>query len=138
MLREEIRNIKGTKKDFRMFGLTVGGVLLALGLFMLWRERPAHVWLLGCGAFLSLSGVLFPSLLKPLYKVWMSFAVVAGWVMTRIVLSVLYFIVVTPIGLLARLAGKRFLDLQWRSSQKSYWNHRETAGHVREHDERQF
>jgi hypothetical protein len=138
MLREEIRNIKSTRRDLRNFGFAVGGVILALGFFLLLKERPAAPWLLGLGALLVGFGVLFPAPLKPLQKIWMSFAVVAGWVMTRIILSVLFYLIITPIGLLARIMGKRFLDLTWDDSVESYWNRRETERHAREQDEKQF
>jgi hypothetical protein len=125
MLIEEIKNIKSTKKDLRNFGLAVGAVLLIIGGLLFWKERPSHPYFLGLSAFLIASGLIFPSLLKPFQKAWMTLAVILGWVMTRVILSILFYLVVTPIGVVARLAGTRFLELKWDKEAKSYWNLRE-------------
>ena len=124
MIRDEIRNIKSTKKDLRTFGLSVGGVLLLIGGLLFWKARPAWPYFAGCGASLMLVGAAFPAALKPLQKVWMTFAVIMGWVMTRVILTILFFFVLCTTGLIARLSGKRFLELGWKDGSESYWNRR--------------
>lgn len=138
MLIYEIRAIKSTRKDLRNFGLAVGAVLALLGLILLWRERPAWPYMLGIGLALTILGIIFPTSLKPLQKLWMSFAVVMGWFMTRLILLVLFFLVLTPIGLAARVAGQRFLDRTPEGEVNSYWNLRDGEEQVRKHFERQF
>ena len=120
MLKEDIRAIRSERRDLRNFGLVVGGVFAALGLFLLWKERPAGIWLGGIGSALVLLGALLPGLLLPLQKVWMTLAVIMGWVMTRVILSVLFFLVLTPIGLVARTAGQRFLDRSF-TREETWW-----------------
>ncbi len=70
-------------------------------------------------------GLAAPIILWPLQKIWMMVAVILGWVMTRIILSILFYLVITPISLLGRLFGKRFLDLKIDRSATSYWIKRE-------------
>ena len=62
-----------------------------------------------------------PGKLAFLYGMWMQLAEGLGWLMTRIVLSALYFGVVTPIGFFARLFGKVFLDISFKKDAGTYW-----------------
>jgi len=60
--------------------------------------------------------------LKSIYKVWMKLTIPLGWVMTRAILSILFFLVITPIGLVRRIFGKNPLDLKFnREDTNSYW-----------------
>jgi hypothetical protein len=138
MLKEEIKGIQSSKKDLRNFGLVVGGVLLLLGVLLLWRGKGSYPVFLACGTVLLLAGVLAPSLLKPIQRPWMILATGLGWLSTRIILSVLFYAILTPIGFFSRLWGKRFLSLRPDTSLKSYWNYREQRKPKPEEYERQF
>lgn len=121
MVFEDIRNIKSGKRDLRKFGLTVGIALGIFGGLFLWRGKGYYdILFYIAGAFLLLS-LTVPIVLKPIQKVWMALAVILGWVMTRVILSILFFAVVTPIALISRLFGKGFLDLEFDESTESYW-----------------
>jgi Saxitoxin biosynthesis operon protein SxtJ len=125
MILEEIRNIKESQKDLRKFGLTVGIVLLLICVFLFFKHKGSYIYVGILGGLLILSGLIIPIILKPLNKVWMTLAILMGWVMTRIILIILFFIVLTPLGLIAKLFGKDFLDLKIERSRKSYWEIRE-------------
>ena len=79
-----------------------------------------------------------PSILKPINYLWMSFAIVVGWIMTRIILTVLFFLVLAPIGLIGRLAGKQFLQLSWDRSGRTYWNKKQVFDLENDRLEKQF
>jgi hypothetical protein len=84
-------------------------------------------------------GLVLPAALKPLQKVWMIFAVVMGWFMTRVILGVLFFFVFTTISLISKLLlRKQFLDLKIDKSAKSYWVRRESKPFDAKNYERQF
>jgi hypothetical protein len=68
----------------------------------------------------------------------MVLAVCMGWVMTRIILSVLFFFVLTPLGLIAKIAGKHFLIKSPQEGIESYWRRRKEEAPGKEHFERQF
>jgi multisubunit Na+/H+ antiporter MnhG subunit len=138
MLIEEIRGIRSDRRDLRNFGFVVGGVLLALASFLFWKDRPAWTWIGGIGAALVTLGAILPASLLPLQKVWMTLAVIMGWIMTRIILSVLFFLVLTPIGLIARATGKRFLERRLHREADSYWKVREDPAPGGEHYEKQY
>ena len=82
-------------------------------------------------------GLIIPVMLKPLYFVWMTFATILGWVMTRVILSLVFYLIITPIGLLTKLLGKDFLALQ-RVESDSYWNYRDSAEELNQDYEKQF
>ena len=125
MILEEIKNIKESKKDLRKFGLTVGIVFLAIAAFLFWKGKESYLALGIVGGFLVIVGLLFPIILRPLNKTWMTLAILMGWVMTRVILTVLFFAVLTPLGFIAKLFGKNFLDLKLDKEQNSYWEIRE-------------
>ena len=76
-------------------------------------------------------------ILKPIYKIWMIFAVIIGWIMTRVILSVLFFSIITTIGIFTRLVGKDFLNLKSKNNE-SYWNIRNKEYELNQDYEKQF
>ena len=135
---EEIRNINNTKDDFRKFGITIGIFLLIVASFLFWKGKETFEILLVSGLALSILGFTAPTILKPIYWAWMTFATILGWIMTRVILSLLFYIVITPIGVLSRLFGKNFLDLKWDKSKETYWNFRPKEQRKNEDYENQF
>ena len=83
-------------------------------------------------------GFLVPIILKPIYLVWMIFAVILGWFMTRFILSLLFYLVITPIGLVLRIMGKDLLELRKEEVQDSYWNMRDSEKEQNQNYEKQF
>jgi len=96
------------RKDLRSFGLVMAAALILIfGLLLPWifdHAIPKWPWL-GAGVFASLA-LIWPGVLAPVYKAWMKFGHVAGWINTRIILGLVFFLIVLPIGLLMRLSGK--------------------------------
>jgi len=140
MLIEEIKNIKSDKKELRKFGITVGAVLVLIGFaFQFFGNNYSFYMIIGTiGAVLIFFGVIYPNILLPLHKIWMSLAVVLGFIMTRVILSILFYLIVTPIGFIAKLTGKDFLDLKIEKDKESYWHKREIKEYQKIDTERQF
>ncbi|MGB2705768.1 MAG: SxtJ family membrane protein [Candidatus Omnitrophota bacterium] len=124
---EEIKDIKSTKDELREFGLTIGIILVILGALTLWRGRPQAPYFLGLGALFIILGITLWQVLKPLQKVWMSFSIILGFFVSRLILTILFFAVITPIGLIMKLLGKDILDERIDKSRPSYWHERDTA-----------
>ena len=135
---EEIKNIKSEKSDLRKFGITIGLILLIIAGFLFWKEKESFQILLTFGVTFCILGIAIPFILKPIYWVWMIFATILGWIMTRVILSLLFYIIFTPIGLILRFFGKQFLELQWDKSKESYWNFRTNEHLKKENYEKQF
>ena len=134
---EELNSIKSRRKDLKNFGFTIGFILLIIGVFLFVREKDFFIYLFSIGSILIFLGEITPFILKPIYKIWMIFAVIIGWIMTRIILSVLFFSIITIIGLFTRLIGKDFLNLKSKSNE-SYWNIRNKERELNQDYEKQF
>jgi hypothetical protein len=125
MIIEDIRNIRSEKRDLRNFGITMCVGLGVLGVLFFWRDKGAYVYFLVLSPVFLILGLTVPVALKPAHKVWMSLAVVLSWFMTRVILSLLFYLGITPISFLGRLFGRRFLDVAMEDSKESYWIYRE-------------
>ena len=135
---EEIKNIKSEKSDLRKFGITIGVILLVIAGFLFWKEKESFQIFLAIGITLLLTSIALPSVLKPVYWIWMIFAIILGWFMTRVILSLLFYVVFTSIGLTLRFFGKQFLELRWDKSKKSYWKYITNEKLQNENYEKQF
>ena len=135
---EEIKNIKSEKSDLQKFGITIGVILLIIAGFLFWKEKESFQILLTFGVTLFILGIAIPFILKPIYWVWMIFATILGWIMTRVILSLLFYTIFTPIGLILRFFGKQFLELRWDKSKESYWNFRTNEHLQKQNYENQF
>ena len=135
---EEIKNIKSKKSDLRKFGITIGVILLIIAGFLFWKEKESFQIFLAIGITLFLTAITIPFILKPVYWIWMFFATILGWIMTRVILSLLFYIIFTPIGLILRFFGKQFLELRWDKSKESYWNFRINEHLKKENYEKQY
>ena len=124
-MQEELKSLSTTKRDLRMFGLMVGGVFLLLGGIALFRHKWTAPWLLTPGIVLFGLGLAWPRSLKLIYIAWMGLALGLGLVVSSVLLTVFFYVVITPIGLIARLAGKDFLSLKMEPDAKSHWQPRE-------------
>ena len=134
---EELNSIKSSSKELKNFGVTIGFILLMIGVFLFVIEKDLFIYFFSIGLILIIIGGIAPVILRPIYKIWMIFAVIIGWVMTRVILSVLFFSIITTIGIFTRLIGKDFLSLKSRN-QKSYWNIRDREHELNQDYEKQF
>ncbi len=108
--------------ELRKFGLVMTVPLALIGGVLLWKGRMLAAWiLLGLGLFFLLSGLLFPRLLGPIEKAWMWLAEIIGAVMTRVILTIVFYLVLTPIGLFMRLRGRDLLKMKLDPNADSYW-----------------
>lgn len=135
---EQIKNIKSGKKELRQFGIALGVVLGLLGGLFFLHGKGYYFSFFILSAMLLFFGLVLPTLLKPIQKVWMSLAIVIGWFMTRVILTVLFYLVVTPIGILARIFGKRFLDIRFNRNVDSCWIARKPVRFDKRSYENQF
>ena len=137
-MNEEIENIKSEKSDLRKFGITIGVILLVIAGFLFWKEKESFQIFLAIGIILLLTSIVIPPILKPVYWIWMLFSIILGWFMTRVILSLMFYVIFTSIGLTLRVFGKQFLELRWDKSKDSYWNFRTNENQQKENYEKQF
>ena len=125
------------KKQWRSFGLIVGGAFALLGAWPAVRGGSGpRLWALGLAGFLVGAALVYPPILRYPHAGWMWLGGVLGWINTRIILSILFYGVFTPIGVIRRWMGKD-------SMRRSFDPHAETYRMVRgprpgSHMKRQF
>jgi len=134
----EIRNIKESKKDLRKFGLSVGIVLFIISALLFWFDKTSYLIFGIIGVSLIILAIVYPKLLKPFNKVWMSIAIVLGWFMTKVILIILFYIILTPIGIIAKIFGKKFLNLKKDKAVNTYWEYRKDEKISKSNLENQF
>lgn len=121
MIREELRQLDQSPRALRSFGRLVGGVLLVFGTLAWWRARAWWPWVTGPGLGLFLFGQLAPRALLWPHRAWMTLALVMGTVMGTVLLTLVFFLAVTPLGWLARVSGRDFLRRQRPAGDPSWW-----------------
>lgn len=115
-----------TATDGRKFGIPVGIAFLLLAGLLFWRDKET-LWRIAAslGGALMLAGALIPAYLGPVYRGWMKMALAISKVTTPIFMGIVYFLVLTPTGLLMRLFGKKPIRHEpengsfWKSTQAS-------------------
>jgi xanthine/uracil permease len=120
---DELRGLDTSRRSLRNFGLVVGGVFLAIVAFVFWRRgfeaTPVLIGIAVGASVLVLLAVVAPTVLKPAHRVWMLLALILGFVMTRVILTVMYYLVFTPIGLILRAFGRDPMNRSFGGD--SYW-----------------
>ena len=93
-----------SSSELRRFGLLVGGIFLLISIWpLVFRGENVRTWALVLGGLLVVLGLVIPVALGPVYKIWMKVGGVLGRINTAIILSVVFFILFTPVGLILRL-----------------------------------
>ena len=126
---EQIRKLDLSKKNLRRFGLLVGFIMLVLAGWMFLKDRLLIFrYLLGSvGLLLILLGATSPSTLRGFYRVWMGFAFAIGWIVSRMLLLILFVFVISPIGFIVRLFKKPLLNIDFDEKMESYWVRKKEA-----------
>ena len=115
----------------RTFGCTVGSILILIGAtkaFVAGAAHPIACLAFAAGAVLLLLGIVAPSRLSKLNKIWLKVGTTIAKVINPIILAVLFFLLVTPMALVMRIVGKRPLRLAPDRMAATYWIEREPGG----------
>ena len=135
----EAREIDSSARKLRQFGYLVGGILVVLATLSIWRTEEASVLVITsliAGMVLVILAWGAPLFLRTAYLVWMYAALVLGLVVGTLLLFILFYLIVMPIGLLRRLLGDDPLERSPITGTLTYWKSHEKRG--REHMRRPF
>jgi phosphotransferase system glucose/maltose/N-acetylglucosamine-specific IIC component len=108
-------------RELRRFGFAFGTAMTILGGVLLWRGRGAAPWVLGLAAVALVSAALAPKVLRPLEKILATLLMVVMTVVTYVVLTLAFFLVIMPIGVVMRLFGQDLLGRRFPTEKKTYW-----------------
>ena len=122
-VKHEMNNLDISIKKLRQFGIVIG---IIIAMLVIWFHYPDAIQYFGYvlllfSLFLFFGGLLFPTLLKSLYKIWMAFAFFLGWIVSRFLLTLLFLVIMTPISILAKLFRKEFINTKFKDNETSYW-----------------
>ncbi len=128
-----ILNTNPTRRDLQVFGFVLPLVAAVLGLLVAFRfDAPGVARVMwAAGAVLTLSYVAIPAWRRPLFVGWMYATYPIGWVLSHVMLLVVFFLVIVPFGLVIRLARRDLLRRRFDRSAPSYWTRRESVSDVR-------
>ena len=121
-------------KELRNFGLLIGAIFTLIGLWpMLFRGEPLRLWAVVIGSVLILSGGLVPNSLAPIHRGWMWIGHVLGWINTRFLLGLIFYGLITPIGIVFRVLGKDTMRQAFSDTSSTYRVNRQArpASHMK-------
>ena len=137
-LSTELAHVKTDVKSLRSFAWIVGGIFLALGVLFSRKHGWTLNWMSGLGVLLIVAGMMRPSSLRVVYLFWMGLGLVMGMVVAPVMFALLYFSTITPISLLMRIIGKKFLNTQFRDESNTYWLAKPKKENPQKNAENQF
>lgn len=135
-IKEDIKSIDVTNKKLKQFGFLFAIIFIVLSFLVNSELNRLIFGILGLITFISAFSK--PKILLQFYKIWMSFAVILGYFTSRIILTVLFYFIITPIKIIAKIFGKKFLDLKIDKQAGSYWDKVEKERISKERSEKQF
>ena len=118
-----IKKLDTSSKEIRKFGLVIAIALGVIGGFIYLKTQSLTTvkWLWWIGLLFLIIGFVLPSILRPVYRIWMVLGYFIGEIVSRIILTVLFYIVVTPTGLVLKLFRKDILAQKIEKNRESYW-----------------
>ena len=125
--------LKATKRsEIRKFGLIAFLFFGCLGVIGIWREKAIIAYFFSALSLLGMGLMLFPSPLRPLYEGWLKIAHFVGSIVTTLILTLAYYLVITPSALIKRVFGGRPLPMAPNKTASSYWVDRSEPGQPKE------
>ena len=122
--------------EIRNFGLIVGAVFSVIGVWPYFRAEDPRIWALAIGGALIALGVVLPKALIPVHRAWMFVGHIMGWVNTRILLAMVFYGIITPIGMARRWCSADTINHSFDASLATYRVTRQ--GRPGSHMKRQF
>ncbi len=135
---EELKKLDPDHKELRKFSWILGGAFLALGAFAWWRGSGAANYLLAPGAIIAVVGTILPGALRWLFFAWMALGLVLGTIVTSIILTLVFLLAVTPIGLIMRMVGRDPMERELDRQASTYWLPKENTSEDRTRFEKYF
>ena len=115
------------KKEWRNFGIGISIILSIMAVIQWYIDSELYLYIILTAVIILLSGLIVPIILRPLFILFSYLGFILGWIMTRIILIILFYLIFTPIGLLMRLFGKKLLDTSFDKKKESFWINRQES-----------
>ena len=125
-------------QNLKKFALGMCIALSIVGTVLWLRNKQVFIWFYWLALLFLGLGVFAANLLKPVYIFWMRFAYILAWINTRVILTIVFFFIFTPMGIILRLFRKDPLRRSFNKTSKSYWKTRESIEFNPQQYARQF
>jgi hypothetical protein len=126
------------KKDIRNFGLMLAAILAGFGGLSIYKQGNAWPILWGIAGVVLVCALFVKPALRPVFKGFMWFGMKMNWVMTRVILTVFFFIVLAPIGICMRIFRKDLMGRNYDPNAKTFWTPPKRSDYKPEYSERLF
>lgn len=113
------------KSTLKKFGITMGIGFLVITSFILFKNKHNILTAFLISALFFIFAFIMPSLLKPVYILWMRLAFILSWINTRLILMIIFYILFAPAGLIMRLFRVDLLERKIDKNKDSYWKKKE-------------
>ena len=104
----------------RSFGIVFFVFFLLLGLYPLVKDESPYIWSLIFSLIFLVLGLINSNILTPLNRIWFKFGIFLGKIISPVIMAIIFFVVVTPIGFIMRVLGKDILNLKYNRD-NTYW-----------------
>lgn len=138
MLKEDINYIDKSDVAVKKTGLTVGIFLILISMLLWYLDKSSFVYFSIIGGLLVILAIIAIPILRPFHRLWMTLALLMGFVMSRVILTLLFYLVLTPTGFIAKIVGKKFMPLGFDKKTNTYWQKRDITVKQQIDYERQF
>jgi hypothetical protein len=121
-------NLNPSKKDLRIFSVAMLAFLAFVG-WVVWHKTgsaAAGAGVAAAGIAFALLGLSAPRAVRPVFVVLMVINYPIGWVVTHVVMALIFYVVVTPLGVIMRLCGRDPMERRFDPNAKTYWKPRRT------------
>lgn len=112
----------------RSFGLVFAVVFALIGLIPPLHGGSIRPWALYVSVAFLVVALLFPQALTPLNRLWFKFGLLLHHIINPVILGIIFFVIITPLGVITRLAGGKLLSLGYDKKAESYWVRRDPPG----------
>jgi len=113
------------QQNLKKFGITMAVAFMVITGIILLKHRHSALPTLIIAVIFFIFAYIAPFVLKPVYILWMRLAFILSWVNTRLILTLIFYLVFTPIGLVLRVCGVDLLQIKIKKDKTSYWLKRE-------------
>ena len=110
----------------KSFGIVFAIVFFLIALWPIIKSDDIRIWSLIVSIIFLILGIMNSSILTPLNKIWFRFGIFLGKLIAPVVMGIIFFFVVTPIGLIMRLLGRDLIKLK-KNNENSYWIEKKDA-----------
>ncbi len=108
------------KSTNKSFGIIFFIVFFLIGIYPVFFEENIRIWSILISLVFLILGIFNSKILTPLNKIWFKFGILLGKIISPLIMAIIFFLVVTPIGIIMRVLGKDLLNLK-KNTEDSYW-----------------